>query len=114
MMAAGASTRRPKCLAENVDVRSLRALVALLSLVLDLRAFVQRAVPASLNRAEVDEEILAALIGSDEPVPLVRVEPLDSSGCHFLSSPPCQLHVNGQERCKPAPSHYSLKVQRGV
>src|SRR5438270_262845 len=104
----------PDVLAEEVDVRRLRALVTLLGFVLDLRAFVQRAVTAPLNRAEVDEQVLTAFIGSDEAVALVRVEPLDSSGCHFCLSPPCQLHVNGQERCKPAPSHYTLKLQRPV
>src|SRR5690242_13523740 len=58
-------------LADDRDVRRLRALLALLRLVLDLRAFVERLVAAALNGAEVDEEVLAAFIGRDEAVPLL-------------------------------------------
>src|SRR6478736_8225866 len=66
-------------LADDRDVRGLGALLALLSLVLDLCAFIERLVATSLNRAEMDEEVLAALVGRDEPVPLLRVEPLNGS-----------------------------------
>ena len=52
----------------------------------------ERAVAAALDGAEMDEEVLAAFIRGDEAVTLVRVEPLDGSGCHICLSPPCQLH----------------------
>src|SRR5207245_5564237 len=88
----------------------LRAFVAILSLVRDLRAFVERLVPAALNRAEVHEEVLPTLVGRDEAVPLLRVEPLDGSGCHFF------LHllanfVNGQEGAL-APSRLAQVLAR--
>src|SRR5690242_18275304 len=82
----------PRETLDHGHVRGLGAFVALLGLVLHLRAFVERAVARALDRAEVDEQVLTALVGGDEPVALVRVEPLDSSGCHFCLSPPCQLH----------------------
>src|ERR1041384_3707089 len=84
-----AAPARRRVLREQVHVRGLRALLALLGLVLHLRTFVQRAIAAALNGAEVDEQVLATLIRGDEPITLVRVEPLDGSGCHmsFTSLP---------------------------
>src|SRR6478735_1639663 len=88
-LAGGGRARRPPPnRLEDGHVRRLRALVTLLGLVLHLRAFVERAITRALDRAEVDEQVFAALIGCDEAVALVRVEPLDSSGCHFCLSPP--------------------------
>src|SRR3954447_691165 len=85
----GGGRRKPAAsvLCEQVHVRGLRALVALLGLVLHLRTLGQRAVAAALDGAEVDEEVLATFIGGDEAVALVRVEPLDGSGCHICLSP---------------------------
>src|SRR5436309_15665687 len=97
------AARRSNELREEVHVRGLRALVALLSLVLDLRALGERPVAAALDRAEVHEQVLATLIRGDEPVTLVRVEPLDSSGCHLDFHLLAEL-LNGQERALPAPS----------
>src|SRR5258708_17725316 len=92
------------CLREEVHVCGLGALVALLGLALHLCTLRERPVAAALDRAEVDEQVLATLIGGDEPVTLVRVEPLDSSGCHICLSPPCHTSLNGQDRAEPAPS----------
>src|SRR5262249_25527088 len=92
----------PALCLDQADVRRLRALLTLLGLVLHLRALVERAVPRALNRAEVDEEVLAALVGGDEPIALVRVEPLDSSGCHISF----HLLANFTERAR--------KVQTGT
>src|SRR5579871_765017 len=75
-------------LADDAHVGGLGALVTLLGLVLHLRALVQAAVARALDGAEVDEQVLTAFIGGDEAVPLVGVEPLDSSGCHISHSPP--------------------------
>src|SRR6476661_2486193 len=109
--AAGREARRQRLeLADDRDVRGLRALVAILSFVRDLRTFVERLVPAALNRAEVHEEVLPTLVGRNEAVPLLRVEPFDGSGCHLF------LHllanfVNGQEGDLHHPD--SLKFSRG-
>src|SRR5262249_4956025 len=74
-------------LGDHGHARSLRPLLALLRLVGDLLTLRQRLVTLALNPAEVDKQILTAVIGRDESVPLLAVEPLDSSSCH-LSSPP--------------------------
>src|SRR5262245_6515638 len=66
-----------------------RALRALLGLVLHLRALVERAVAVALDRAEMDEDIVRAIVGCDEPVALVIAEPLHGSGRHLASSYLC-------------------------
>src|ERR1700755_3163129 len=96
---ARTARRRNTHALDQVDVRRLPAPFSLLSLVLDLRAFVERAIARPLDRAEVDEQILAAFVGRDEPIALVSVEPLDSSGCH-ISFHLLANSLNGQERCK--------------
>src|SRR6185437_3988232 len=42
--------------------------------------------------------------GVMNPYPLSALNHLTVPVAISLLSPPCQLHVNGQERCKPAPS----------
>src|SRR4051794_13671341 len=63
-------------------VDRLRALVALLLVVGDLRAFGERAVAVAGDAAEMDEQVPAALIGRDEAEALVVAEPLDRPGAH--------------------------------
>src|SRR5476649_2334755 len=98
MSAAGARPAALKCLSlelrENGDVRGLRALLTLLGLELDLCALGQRPVAAALDRAEVHEQVLTAVVRRDEPVALVCVEPLDGSGCHIC----IHLPANFSER----------------
>src|SRR3546814_13890062 len=57
----------------------LQALLALHDLERDLLAFLQRLEAASLDRAEMDEQVLAAFRG-DEAEALGVVEPLDGTG----------------------------------
>src|SRR3954451_1581486 len=64
------------------DVDRLRALVALLLVVGDLRALRERPVAVARDAAEVDEQVPAALIGRDEAEALVVAEPLDRPGAH--------------------------------
>src|SRR5919198_2381293 len=52
--------------------------LALLDVDLDLLPLLQRAVPAGLDGAEVHEDVLA-LLGADEAIPLVSVEPFHRS-----------------------------------
>src|SRR5215211_2740106 len=66
-----------------------RALGAGLGLVLDLRALFERTVAVPLNRAEMDEHVVRAIVGCDEPIALVVAEPLDGSGRHLASSCEC-------------------------
>src|SRR5690349_20193331 len=79
-------------------VGRLRALRALLRLVLHPRVLGERLVPLADDRGVVDEQVLAAVVGRDEPIPLVRVEPLHGSGGHPEAPPP--LLRNGQRRRK--------------
>src|SRR6266446_2689785 len=76
-------------LCDQGHVRGLRAFVTLLLFVLHLRTLGERPVAAALDRAEVHEQVLVTLVGGDEPITLVRVEPLDGSGrhCSFTSLP---------------------------
>ena len=61
---------------EGHDVLSLRTLLALAHFEFDLLAFFQLAEPAALNGREVDEAVLAAVVGCDETVTLLCIEPL--------------------------------------
>src|SRR5579862_1878614 len=93
-------------LRENGDVRGLRALLALLGLELDLRALGERPVAAALDRAEVHEQVLTAVVRRDEPVTLVCVEPLDGSGCHIC----IHLPANFMNDKKAHPHHPTRSV----
>jgi len=68
------------------DVDRLGALLALARLVLDLGTLGQRLEAVAGDVRVMHEEILAAVLGGDEPVSLGIVEPLDGSGCHVISS----------------------------
>src|SRR5262249_11612774 len=73
-------------LRDHDDVLGLRALLALAGLVLHLRALGQRLEAGARDAGVVDEEVLRALVGRDEAVPLRVVEPLDGAGCHENTS----------------------------
>ncbi len=64
------------------DVLGLHALSALGRLVGDLLAFFEGLEPAARYPAEVHEKVLASVVGHDEAVALVAVEPLDRSLGH--------------------------------
>jgi hypothetical protein len=70
-------------LLDGGDVLRLHALLALGSLVGDLLAFFEGPEPAACYPAEVHEEVFATLIGGDEAVALLVVEPLDRSLGHI-------------------------------
>jgi hypothetical protein len=53
----------------------------------DLRALGQRAEARFFDRRDMDEDVLAAAIGLNEPVPLSRVEPLHCTSRHVLTPP---------------------------
>src|SRR3954454_4668184 len=78
---------------DRLHVRGSRALVALLGVVAHLRAVGQRLEAAALDRAVMHEQILAGVIGCDEPEALVVVEPLDGSCCHLDSLRGCALRI---------------------
>src|SRR5437764_10112692 len=68
--------------ADDPDVLRLRPLLALGDVELDLLPFLQAAVAATGDRAEVHEHVRAAL-DRDEAVPFVAVEPLHSALRHL-------------------------------
>src|SRR6202008_477487 len=99
--------RNARASARDDDVRRLRTLVTLLRLVLHLRTPRQRLVPVTLDRGEMNEQILPAISRSDESVPLIAVDPLHSSGCH-KQTPPLATYRTGQRR-RTARNRHSLK-----
>src|SRR3954452_8750074 len=74
---------------DGPDVDRLRTLVACLGLVLHARTLGERAVAVGVDAAVVDEEVLAAFIGSDEAEALLVAEPLNGALCHVF--PPRRL-----------------------
>src|SRR5262249_2004638 len=72
-------------------VDGLRALVALLGVVGDLCALLQRAVALAVDAGVMDEQVLLAIVGGDETEPLVVAEPLHCAGRHIWSSSTCVL-----------------------
>src|SRR4026208_2249482 len=74
-------------LTDDADVACLRTLWAFLDLVLDLRAFGQALEALAGDRAEVNEDVVAAVGLRDEAVALRIVEPLHGSGCHVFHLP---------------------------
>src|SRR6266567_3368368 len=91
----------PPCalLGGGAHVGGLRALRPVDHVELDGLAFVQRAVAAGLDRAEMHEHVRTGL-RADEAEPLVSVEPLDGSNGHeCLSLPPSlggSFNIHGQ------------------
>ena len=77
------------------DVASLGALLALGRLELDARTLGEGLEALARDRAEMDEDVLAALIRGDEAIPLRVVEPLNGSGCHICTPPLEALNVLG-------------------
>src|SRR3712207_55641 len=67
------------------DVRGLWALGGLAQLVLDLRALGQRPEPIAGDPGEVDERVLAPVIGRDEAEALFVAEPLHDTGSHLTA-----------------------------
>src|SRR5215207_8032984 len=73
---------------DRADVHRLGSLVARLLLVLDLRVLGERLEALAIDAGVVDEEVTVTLVGGDEPVALLVVEPLDGSGRH-ATAPSC-------------------------
>src|SRR2546425_4035862 len=69
----------------------LRSLVPGLLFIGHLHPLVERPKALSVDLALVDEQVLVSLVRSDEAEALVRVEPLDGSGCHL--APPSYVLV---------------------
>src|SRR3954447_26061770 len=82
------------------DVDGLRALVAGLGVVGDLRVLGQRLEAVGVDAGVVDEEVLATVVRRDEAEALVVVEPLDGSGSHDV--PPGRLCTANAEEAVTA------------
>src|SRR5262249_6881636 len=79
-------------LADGTNFAGLWALLSLCCFVLDLLTFVEGLVAVTLNPAEVDEQILAAVVRGDKAVALFCIEPLNCSKCHEI--PPLTRATN--------------------
>src|SRR3954453_13928318 len=97
--ARGAASRWKRSALEERDVDGLRALVARLGVIRDLRALGEGAEAVRVDAGVVHEEVLAPLVGRDEAEALVVVEPLNDSGGHdverTLHGAFCVLHAEG-------------------
>src|SRR4051794_24477458 len=82
------------------DVDGLRALVAGLGVVGDLRVLGQQLEAVGVDAGVVDEEVLATVVRRDEAEALVVVEPLDGSGSHDV--PPRRLCTANAEEAVTA------------
>src|SRR3954453_10197670 len=89
-------------------VDCLRALVARLGVELDLCALGERLEAVAGNPGVVDEQVLAAFIGSDEAEALVVVEPLNGSGCHVCWSSVLFSCCLRRKHVQPRPYNPSL------
>src|SRR3954470_20506335 len=67
------------------DVRGLGSLRALAELEFDLRAFGERPEAIARDPGEVDERVLASVIGRDEAEALLVAEPLHDTGSHLTA-----------------------------
>src|SRR5687768_2380346 len=82
---AGQRPASPRCsegTSGGLDVGRLLALRAVRDFERDLLAFLQRLETLTLDRGEMREQVLAAVVGLDEPEALCIVEPLDRTGSH--------------------------------
>src|SRR5699024_1202138 len=68
---------------DRADVLGLRALLSLADLELDALVLLERLEARALDGGVVDEEVGGTVLRGDEPVALLRVEPLDGALCHF-------------------------------
>src|SRR3954453_17956608 len=64
---------------QRLDADGFQTLLALLDLHADALVFSQRADARTLDSGDVDENVLAAIVGSDEAEALGGVEPLDGA-----------------------------------
>src|SRR4051812_18440082 len=96
----GGEPRGVECRLKRGDVDGLRALVAGLGVVGDLRVLGQRLEAVGVDAGVVDEEVLATVVGRDEAEALVVVEPLDGSGSHDV--PPRRLCTANAEEAVTA------------
>jgi len=81
------SPRRPVRSVDRANVRRLLPLRARRDVEGDPLAFLQRLEALSLDCGKMGKEILAAVLGRDEPEALGIVEPLHGTCCHCLDCP---------------------------
>src|SRR3954447_13794616 len=91
--ASGASDGVEHRRSDGAHVGGVRALGALLDLVLDLRALRERLKAAAGDRGVMHEHVLALIVGRDEPVALVVAEPFHDSRGHRPSLRSYHLNV---------------------
>src|ERR671917_2158085 len=85
MIAVADYVSRERSGSERADVLRLRALRALRHVELDALVLLERAVARRLDGGEVGEDVSRAVLGGDEAVALLSVEPLHGSGSHVNS-----------------------------
>src|SRR6266581_2132144 len=71
---------------DRADVLRLRSFLPLGCVEFDLLVLIQRPVAGARDRGEVDEHVRRPVIGGDETIALVGVEPLPCACCHLFKS----------------------------
>src|SRR5688572_30643108 len=82
-------------LLEALHARGLGALRAILGIVLDRLAVLEGLEPLPLDDGMVNKDVLAPVVGSDEPETLLVIEPLDFPGGHESHSFPRERETCG-------------------
>src|SRR5215510_9100669 len=92
------SRERERGASGDADVLRLFTLPAGADVELDVLTFLQGAIPAALDRREVDEHI-GSVLARDEAVALLRVEPFHGACCQRLA--PYRLRKVGRAERRP-------------
>src|SRR5687767_14871483 len=87
------------------DVDRSRALGTLLGLVRDTGTLGERAEAVARDAREMDEEVLAGLVGRDEPEALVVAEPLHGTGRHVYLHGVCAANAEDANKQTTAGAH---------
>ena len=67
------------------NFRRLGSFSAFSRFVLDAGGIIERSVAFPVNVRMMDEEIVATIVGGNEAIPLLVIEPLYRTCCHLLS-----------------------------
>jgi AcrR family transcriptional regulator len=108
--------RRRQPSSDRPDVLGLGTLGAADGAVLDALVLGQAAVAVTLNRGMVDEDIRRRVVGGDETITLIRVEPLHCSlsHCALLPETTVRTHWRASRAARPPPSPEGQGGKAGI
>src|SRR6478609_9034486 len=101
---------RSDCLFGRLEVDSCRPAALGGDLVADLLAFVQAIEAGALDGADMDEDVLAALLRLDEAEALGGIEPLNSTSWHLVRLLSLSTSTNAQDAVPAASAATTLGI----